>query len=840
MHTPTSLSRALSRSKHVKGVPPPAVASNGVACLSVGDMQRLRLRVMDILLLSCEERTCFVVAWPLATVPDAFIALDDASLASLGVIASELPRSAASTLSKSKKTKRKAANVKANSECRESPRTPRERISRPLESPTSRRESSGLFREHERRDSAPRNAALQFESREPNKLVDVRVLSRGGDVKDATSVEVCAEAEFLWSEECVAMVHAVLVGRILSPGMRIPISMLGKKVTLKVKSLQNPTTLDTARERSNETTDISFAKYILSSKLRILPKEVLSSVTNSALPELTDSIGGLDVQLRELMNLAQLAFQECLREDREGCADVSRDRYPSNQVSRGVLIHGPPGTGKTLLACAISEACHAEVEIICGPEVLSNFSGDAVTTIEASFSRARRKQPCVVVLDEVDVMTPKRDGPQADNVQRKLTAALLTIMDGHESSYLEGLFVIGTTNRPDSIDAAMRRAGRFDREIEIAVPGPRERLQILQVLSTKASKEDRLDMKIEELSKVARICYGFVGADLCALWRESVNLALIRDVGARVCYDDMLSALKLVKPSALREVAVEIPSTRWGDIGGKRNAKQRLVEAVEWPLTERGSALFSSLGVSPPSGILLFGPPGCSKTLLARAVATESGANFISIKGAELLSKWVGESEKAVQAIFRRARQSAPCVVFFDEVDALAGSRSATKGASAQARVVAQLLSEMDGVDTVMDDPARRVVVIAATNRPDCLDVAFLRPGRMDVQIYVGLPDEEERLAILEVHTRDVPMSDDVDLKLIATDTVTAGFTGAEIGALVREAALSAMESDVENASVVCKRNFERALERVKPRTPPEIVQYFANYVGRIEGRQLK
>lgn len=847
MHTPTSLSRALSRSKNVKGVPPAGVASGGVACLSSGDMQRLRLRVLDVALLSCGMRTCVCVVWPLATVPDAFAALDDASLASLGVVASELPHSSpASTPSKSKRARRRASNAKGSSDARESPRTPRDGHRKPressrmtLDSPHSGLERPGDSRERRSEGFPSRAASMENATDEPKKLIQICALPVEGDVVEATAVDVCADAnvDFLWSEECVAMVHSALVGRILSPGMLIPISMLGKHIRLKVKSVRHPLILEsTDGDVANEITALVFARFVSSSKLHL--QDASSSVTDPTLPRLVDSIGGLDTQIQELVDLAQLALQEDLDANGGKGHDRLGVSWNCSQKSRGVLLHGPPGTGKTLVACAISEVCSVDVEVICGPEVLSNFSGEAVKTVEASFARAKRKRPCVVVLDEVDAMAPKRDAADADNVQRKLTATLLAILDGHNGSGVEGLFVIGTTNRPDAIDTAMRRAGRFDREIEIAVPDPKGRLQILQVLSAKASREDKLDMKNEELVKMARICYGFVGADLSALWRESVNLALRRGFSARVCYSDMLSALKLVKPSALREVAVEIPSTRWADIGGKGDAKQRLKEAVEWPLTDRGSALFASLGVSPPSGILLFGPPGCSKTLLARAVATESGANFISIKGAELLSKWVGESEKAVQAIFRRARQAAPCVVFFDEVDALAGSRSATRGASAQARVVAQLLSEMDGIDTVTEDPTRRVVVIAATNRPDCLDEAFLRPGRIDVQIYVGLPDEQERLAILKVHTRDIPLAENVDLIWMAGDKVTGGFSGAEIGALVREAALSAMECDVENASTVSTADFDRALQRVKPRTPAWIVEYFANYVDQVERRK--
>ncbi|CDF35379.1 unnamed protein product [Chondrus crispus] len=835
MYTPTSLSRALSRSRIVKGAPPQNISSDGLACLSVGDMQRLKLHVLDILLLSFKQRTCLVVAWPLVTIPDNFIALDDASIASLGVTAMDPPRLAAYTSPKPKSAKRRTAKSRTRDESRASPRTPKSASQRVQNNHLSSPAERGHY---QIRDSTHGNASLHPEGTQRDYPIEVQVLPRGETVVHATEVVASTDSDFLWSEETIAMVHSVLAGRFISPGMLIPISLLGNKIMLTIKSLRSSCSWRLSHEASQGTSGINFARYVSTTNIQILPSHETVVQKAPVASKLAVSIGGLGSQLRELSILAKAAFLEAAEEALDESKEEHADRLLTDKP-RGILLYGPPGTGKTLLACAIGELCRAEVEILCGPDVLGNFSADAVKALEACFARARRKQPCVIVLDEIDAIAPKRDAAHVDNVQKKLTAALLTILDGYESALLRGLFVIGTTSRLDSIDAAVRRAGRFDREMEIPVPGFKERLEILEKLSAKAAKDNKLNVGREEMSMLARVCHGFVGADLSALWRESVTMAIRREPCGRVCYDDIFNALKLVKPSALREVAVEVPSTRWCDIGGKHHAKQRLKEAVEWPLTEKGAALFASLGVSPPSGILLFGPPGCSKTLLARAVASESGTNFISVKGAELLSKWVGESEKAVQAIFRRARQAAPCVIFFDEVDALAGSRSAAKGASAQARVVAQLLYEMDGVDTEVNDLSRRVVVIAATNRPDCLDEAFLRPGRMDVQIHVGLPDEEERLAILSVHTRDIPLAKDVDLEALAMDTLTAGFTGAEIGALVREAALAAMENDVENASIVSRHDFNRALERVRPRTPASVAQYFAKYVKQVERHKV-
>lgn len=384
--------------------------------------------------------------------------------------------------------------------------------------------------------------------------------------------------------------------------------------------------------------------------------------------------------------------------------------------------------------------------------------------------------------------------------------------------------------------------------MELVVPSGPERAEILGriVAPAQGRNAGRVCVSDADLREVAIVAHGFVAADLHALWREAVATAVRRDGGdARVSADDLRSALRRTRPSALREVAVEIPDTRWGDIGGKEEAKRQLRDAVEWPWRQTGGGaamLQGRLRIAPPKGVLLFGPPGCSKTLLARAVATECRANFIAVKGAELLSKFVGDSEKAVRRTFERARLAAPCVVFFDEVDALAASRAGAAAGSAQARVVAQLLHEMDGIDAGgehdVEAGERRVIVIAATNRPDCLDAAFVRPGRIDVQVYVGLPDAAERRAILDVHTRRVPLARDVDLDAVATDACTRGFSGAEVAALVREAAICAMEQDVVNAQVVAARDFVRARERVQPRTPPQLLAYFDRYVEALKAKR--
>ncbi|MFZ8855249.1 MAG: CDC48 family AAA ATPase, partial [Thermofilaceae archaeon] len=467
-----------------------------------------------------------------------------------------------------------------------------------------------------------------------------------------------------------------------------------------------------------------------------------------------------------------------------------------------------------------------------GPEIMSKFYGESEQRLREIFEEAKEHAPAIIFIDEIDAIAPKREEVTGE-VEKRVVAQLLALMDGLEAR--GDVIVIGATNRPNAIDPALRRPGSFDREIEIGIPDKRGRLEILKVHTRSMPLAKDVD-----LEKLAEITHGYVGADLAALCREAAMKALRRVLPMidlekeeiplevletiEVKMEDFMNAFREITPSALREIEVEVPTVRWDDIGGLEEVKQQLREAVEWPL--KHPEAFERLGIDPPKGILLYGPPGTGKTLLAKAVATESEANFIGVKGPEVLSKWVGESERAIREIFRKARQAAPCVVFFDEIDALAPMRGlVTSDSGVTERVVSTLLTEMDGLERL-----EGVVVIAATNRPDVLDPALLRPGRFDRLIYVPPPDERARLEILKVHTRRMPLAEDVDLAEIAKRT--EGYTGADLEVLVREAGLLALREDI-NIQKVYARHFEEALKKVKPSLTPDIVKFYETWSER-------
>ena len=529
-----------------------------------------------------------------------------------------------------------------------------------------------------------------------------------------------------------------------------------------------------------------------------------------------EDIGGLKEEVKKVREMIEIPLKRPELFEKLGIAPP-----------KGVLMHGPPGTGKTLLAKAVASESDAHFIAINGPEIMSKYVGGSEENLREYFEEAEENSPSIIFIDELDAIAPKREETNGE-VERRTVAQLLTLMDGLKSR--GQVVVIGATNRPDSLDPALRRPGRFDREIEIGVPDSEERNEVLEIHTRNMPLADDVD-----LEKIANTTHGCVGADLESLCKEAAMRVVRRilpeihndeeipkEVMEKIVVtgDDFKNAQKEIQPSALREVLVQIPDIKWDDVGGLEDVKQELKEAVEWPL--KHPETFQRLGIRPPKGTLLYGIPGTGKTLLAKAVASESEANFISVKGPELLSKWVGESEKGVREVFRKAKQASPTVIFFDEIDAIASTRSGNDTDSGVTkRVVNQLLTEMDGLEELED-----VAIIAATNRPDILDAGLMRPGRFDRHIQVKEPDEEARISIFKVHTKGMPLADDVDIKKLAKNT--EGYVGADIEAVCREAAMLALRDDLE-ASEITYKYFKDAIDKVKPGNKPQdeqLVQY--------------
>ncbi|MBR9680953.1 MAG: CDC48 family AAA ATPase [Candidatus Altiarchaeota archaeon] len=487
---------------------------------------------------------------------------------------------------------------------------------------------------------------------------------------------------------------------------------------------------------------------------------------------------------------------------------------------KGVLMHGPPGTGKTLLARAVANETQAHFISINGPEIVGKFAGEAEERLRRLFDKAQKNAPTIIFVDEIDAIASKRD--DLYGIESRIVAQLLTLMDGLRDR--GQVVVIAATNRPDSLDSALRRPGRFDREISIGVPDRNGRKEILQI-HTKG-------MPIEgvELDKLADLTPGFTGADLAGLSKEAALLSIRKILPKinlddkipkellskiRVTMSDFMGALNDIEPSALREVLVEIPKVKWDDVGGLKEVKVELSESIELPLSEPEK--FKKMGIKPPRGILLYGPPGCGKTLLAKAAAHEANSNFISVKGPEVLSKWVGESEKAVRKIFKKARQLAPCIVFFDELDSIAPVRGSEANKVTE-RVVNQLLTELDGIEK-----REGVIFVSATNRPELIDPALLRPGRVDRFVYVKAPEKEARLKVLNIHTESMPL-DGVDLEKISE--ITINFGGADLEAVCREAAMFALR---ENKETINQENFISAVEKVGPSLNEKMLEIYDN-----------
>ncbi len=641
-----------------------------------------------------------------------------------------------------------------------------------------------------------------------NDLIEIRIV----ESSNANSITFAPiePLRIMGAEEFLA---EYLNGSLMSKGDTIPINVMGRRIDLVVIATNpsGPVIIDNSTEIivSEESTK---AAEIAKGKNALITYE---------------DIGGLGDAVSRVREMIELPLRHPELFKRLGV-----------EAPKGVLLHGPPGTGKTLLAKAVANETNSNFYTIGGPEIMSKYHGESEERLRNVFEQAEKNAPSIVFIDEIDSIAPKREEVTGE-VERRIVAQLLSVMDGMTSR--GKVVVIAATNRIDAIDPALRRPGRFDREIEIGVPNRDGRLEVLQI-HTRGMPID----KDVDLEKLADISHGFVGADLQALAKESAMRALRRvlpeinlssgsipvDTLRKIIVkmQDFMDVIKEMEPSAMREVFVEIPDIKWSDIGGLSGIKQELQEAVEWPLKYTG--VFNYADATPPKGILLYGPPGTGKTLMAKAAANESEANFISIKGPELLSKWVGESEKGVREIFRKARQAAPCIIFFDELDAIAPTRGGDHGDShVTERVISQFLTEMDGLEILTN-----VVIIGATNRPDIIDPALLRPGRFDRILYVQPPDRESRLQILKIHTKKKPLDKNINLEELADKT--EGYTGADLASLASAAVILSLREHIskypepkeaENHSKELKintRHFDDAMKKIRPLSKQELDMY--------------
>ncbi|NYT11632.1 MAG: CDC48 family AAA ATPase [Methanomassiliicoccales archaeon] len=592
-----------------------------------------------------------------------------------------------------------------------------------------------------------------------------------------------------------------LEGRALTRGDVLEINVMGRKIDLVVISFQ-PASDAVLMQRDTE--------IKVSEKP---PKEAIGQIPKVSY----EDIGGLSEEVKKVREMIELPLRHPELFERLGV-----------EAPKGVLLHGPPGTGKTLLAKAVASETNANFTSISGPEIMSKFYGESEERLRELFKSAEENAPSIIFIDEIDSIAPKRDEVTGE-MERRVVAQLLALMDGLETR--GKVVVIGATNRPNALDPAIRRPGRFDREIEINIPNRNGRLEILQIHTRGMPLDDDVD-----LERLADLTHGYAGADLAALCKEAAMHSLRRilpeldlesesipiEVLNKINVEraDFFDALREMQPSAMREVLIESPNLHWDEIGGLVGAKTELREAVEWPL--KYGEVFDFMNAQTPRGVLLYGPPGTGKTMLAKAVATESEANFINVKGPEFLSKWVGESEKAVRETFRKARTASPCIIFMDEIDSIAPTRGGGFDSHVTERMISQLLTEMDGLESL-----NNVVVIAATNRPDMIDSALLRPGRFDRLVHVPTPDLDARRAILEIHSKKKPLGDDVKLDDLAKKT--EGYSGADLSALVNEAVMLAIREFVSRGEEITIDNlkkekigmsyFIRALEKVKPAT---------------------
>ncbi len=631
--------------------------------------------------------------------------------------------------------------------------------------------------------------------------IDEKVNVKKVEAKEAKKITI-APTEPLRITGGEEYLKQILENRVISRGDLIPLGIMGRRINLVVTGVQPPA-----------------AAVIVVPSTQVVLSDKPAKVLATEIPRISyEDIGGLTDEIKKVREMIELPLRYPELFERLGV-----------EAPKGVLLHGPPGTGKTLLAKAVASETNANFSSISGPEIMSKFYGESEGRLREIFDNAQENAPSIIFIDEIDSIAPKREEVTGE-VEKRVVSQLLSLMDGLQSR--GKVVVIGATNRPNALDPALRRPGRFDREIEIGVPNKDGRLQVLQIHTRGMPLAKDVDVK-----RLANVTHGFVGADLEALTKEAALHALRRilpeidfeaesvpaEILNKIIVDmnDFQESLKEIEPSAMREVLVEVPNVKWTDIGGLAEVKEELQEAIEWPL--KYPEIFAYMNTSPPKGVLLYGPPGTGKTMLAKAVANESEANFISIKGPEVLSKWVGESERAIREVFRKARQAAPTIIFFDELDSITPVRGTGLGGSqVTERVISQILTELDGLEELKD-----VVVIGATNRLDIVDPALLRPGRFDRLLNVPVPDLEARKEILKINLEKKHLTDDVKIDVLAEKT--DGYSGADLAALANTTAMLVIKEHITKSKTLEKakenlkdlkismKDFEKTLEKIKP-----------------------
>nr|XP_012152788.1 PREDICTED: spermatogenesis-associated protein 5 isoform X1 [Megachile rotundata] len=609
--------------------------------------------------------------------------------------------------------------------------------------------------------------------------------------------------------------------KIFSVGNKLSIPFYGKKLVYKiVKVISDECTNSDLSEYfeqlnvTNQIHDFKFYKALYNTKWTILNEEQESKQNDTKqIKYKIQDVGGYNKIIQEIKDVLDFGLGRC-------------NNIINFYISKGILLYGPAGVGKSLIANALLSEYNVNSFTIYSSDIYSKSLGETEQKLKDIFIEAKAKAPSIILIEELDNLCPKRSTSSSDH-ERRVLAQLTALFDDIQNAN-DNIVILATTSKLDLVDSSLRRPGRIDREFEIYVPTPLMRVEILKKMLLNIPNT----LSTDDVLNIAFVTHGFVGADLYGLCSQAILNAVKKQQKAatvpclKVTSSDFNCALIVTKPSAMKEVLIEVPNVRWSDIGGQKDLKLKLIQAVEWPL--RHPEAFIRMGITPPKGVLMFGPPGCSKTMIAKALATESKVNFLNIKGPELFSKWVGESEKAVREVFRKARQVSPSIVFIDEIDALGGERSSSSntGSNVQERVLAQLLTELDGVSALGS-----VTLVAATNRPDKIDKALLRPGRLDRIIYVPLPDYDTRQEIFDIKLRNMPINEDVRIQDLVE--LTEGYSGAEIQAICHEAAMKALEEDL-NASIITKEHFKAALALIIPRTPPSLINIYNDYLNKI------